>query len=56
MQSDVKSIKTPSINHNKFVFKGKTAASGERTRKGNERDGAGDVAEGKGSRTFQNLG
>lgn len=45
-----------SINHTNFAYEGKTAAFGEGTRKGHERDGAGDAAEGEGGRTFQNLG
>lgn len=40
------------INLIKSVYKGKTATSGEGTRKGHERDGAGDAAEGEGGRTF----
>lgn len=39
-----------------FTHEGETAALGERTRKGHERDGARDVAEGEGGGTFQNLG
>lgn len=47
---------SPSVNHTNFVYEGKTAASGEGTRKSHERDRAGDAAEGEGGRTFQNLG
>lgn len=39
-----------------FTHKGKTAALGEGTRKGHERDGVRDAAEGEGGGTFQNLG
>lgn len=47
---------SPSFNHTNFVYKGETAASGEGARKGHERDGVRDAAEGEGGRAFQDLG
>lgn len=44
------------MKHVDFVYKGQAAASGEGARKGHERDGAGDAAEGEGGRAFQDLG